>query len=414
MSVLAIDTAEVFEPLLADARYKGAHGGRGSGKSHNFADNLIEKSLMQPGLRAVCIREVQKSLEQSVKRLLEDKIEQHKVGSRFSVMESVIRTQGNGIILFQGMQNHTADSIKSLEGFDIAWFEEAQNCSERSLRLLRPTIRKDPTFKGPQSELWFSWNPDQPTDPIDKLLRGSNPPPDSVVVEANWKDNPWFPKVLVAEKDYDYQVDPDSAAHVWGGEYWVKSDAQVLAGKYSIEEFEPVTSGRAPWDGPYFGADWGFANDPTTLVKCWLRPDGALMIEREAYRLRCDLLDTPQLFEEVEPKIRDYMIYADCARPETIHHMAAREGFRCEPAEKWQGSVEDGVSWLRGRPKIIIHPRCLHAAKEAKLWRYRTDRLTDLVLPALVDGNDNIWDAVRYAMWQIIRIKGHFNLANVS
>ena len=126
-----------------------------------------------------------KTLNQSVKKLLELKIEALGVGSMFEVQESVIKTPHGGLIIFQGMQNHTADSIKSLEGYDIAWVEEAQTLSQRSLDLLRPTIRK------PGSELWFSWNPNLEGDPVDKLLRGDNPPPGSIVVQANYKDNPF-------------------------------------------------------------------------------------------------------------------------------------------------------------------------------------------------------------------------------
>jgi phage terminase large subunit len=370
--------------------------------------------MMYPGTRVVCIREVQRSLEQSVKRLIEDKIDFYGLHrDYFEVQANEIRTYGDGLIIFQGMQNHTADSIKSLEGYDVAWAEEAQTLSDRSLRLLRPTIRKDPTPSWPGSEMWFSWNPDDPKDPVDKMLRGDILPPNAIVVQSNWQDNPWFPKVLREEKDYDYKVDPVAAAHVWGGEYWAKNDAEVLAGKWRVEEFEPPAHDhRHPernWNGPYHGVDWGFANDPTTLIRFWVRPDGGLMIEREAYRVGCDLLDTPALFEGAVPDIRKQLMRADCARPETISHMN-RVGFRCEGAEKWQGSVEDGIAWLRGRPYIIIHPRCTHTAKEAKLWRYKTDKLTGDVLPILVDGHDHTWDAVRYGAAPLIKVQGSYTV----
>ena len=174
MTQLNIDTPRVFKPLLHPSRYKGAHGGRGSGKSHFMAELLIEACLLK-STNAVCVREIQKSLSQSVKKLLEIKIEALGVGSLFEIQESVIKCKNGGRIIFQGMQNHTSDSIKSLEGFDIAWVEEAQSLSQRSLDLLRPTIRK------PESELWFSWNPSKDSDPIDVLLRGETPPPDAIV-----------------------------------------------------------------------------------------------------------------------------------------------------------------------------------------------------------------------------------------
>jgi phage terminase large subunit len=211
LSSLKIETAAVFEPLLHPGRYKGAWGGRGSGKSHFFATLVIAESV-RAKLDCVCIREIQLTLNESVKKLLELKIEEMGVQSHFRVFNSHIESAKGGRIIFQGMQNHNADSIKSLEGYDRAWVEEAQSLSQRSLDLLRPTIRKD------DSEIWFSWNPNQPTDPVDVLMRGEHPPPGSVLVEANYRDNPWFPEVLQAEVDYDQRRDPEKYRHVWLGE----------------------------------------------------------------------------------------------------------------------------------------------------------------------------------------------------
>jgi phage terminase large subunit len=218
---------------------------------------MIEAALLRPGLRAVCIREVQKSLEQSVKRLLEDKIAGmgSNVAGQFDILEREIRTPGGGLIIFQGMQNHTAESIKSLEGYDLAWVEEAQSLSQRSLDLLRPTIRK------PGSEIWASWNPDKPTDPIEALLRGKECPPGAIVREVNWQDNPFFPDVLRDEKDYDRRRDPDKYAHIWGGGYQRNSEARVFR-NWREEAFDTPADARF-----YFGADWGFSVDPTVLVR---------------------------------------------------------------------------------------------------------------------------------------------------
>src|SRR5256885_924152 len=181
---LRIETSRVFLPLIKPARYKGAWGGRGSGKSHHFAEALIERCLMQP-TRWVCLREIQNSLRQSVKLLIEDKISAFNVGKQFRILDDRIETPGGGFIIFQGMQNHTAESVKSFEAFDGAWFEEAQSMSQFSLGLLRPTIRKE------GSELWFSWNPRSAKDPIDVFLRSSDRPRDSIVVHSNYWNNPW-------------------------------------------------------------------------------------------------------------------------------------------------------------------------------------------------------------------------------
>ncbi|NGX96426.1 MAG: PBSX family phage terminase large subunit [Candidatus Afipia apatlaquensis] len=230
MSVLSLQTAEVFDPLLAPARYKAAYGGRGSGKSHFFADLLIEDSLAERGLRSVCIREVQKSLKESAKRLLEDKLSEHRLGEAdgFKVFREVIETPGDGAVIFQGMQDHTAESIKSLEGFRRAWVEEAQTLSARSLSLLRPTIRAE------DSQLWFSWNPRRKTDPVDAMLRGATKPTGAAVVQANWSDNPWFPAVLEQERIDCQRDNPDQYEHIWEGGYATVIDGAYYAKSLSV------------------------------------------------------------------------------------------------------------------------------------------------------------------------------------
>jgi len=250
MSTLRVEVPRVFKPLLVPARYKAAHGGRGSGKSHFFAERLVLEAIQKPGFRAACIREVQRTLAQSVKRLIEDKIEHHGLGRYFEVQEAQIKTPGGGIIIFQGMQNHTADSIKSLEGFDLAYVEEAQSLSQRSLDLLRPTIRKE------NSEIWFAWNPRLDTDAVDLFFRGKASPPSAIVVEANWQDNPFFPEVLREEMRHDYSSDPEKADHVWGGGYEVITEGSYYA--------------RLLVDAERAGRIGSFAHDPSLpVITAW-------------------------------------------------------------------------------------------------------------------------------------------------
>lgn len=387
MAVLTIPTPAWAEPLLQPARYKGAHGGRGSGKSHQFADMMVEAHLLDPSTRSVCVREVQKSLSQSVKRLLELKIESMNAGAYFTVQEAVIKSHspggsGDGLLIFQGMQNHTADSIKSLEGYDRAWVEEAQSLSQRSLDMLRPTLRK------PGSELWFTWNPNEETDPVDQLLRGEKPPPDSIVVEVNYEQNPWFPDVLRAEMEYDRARDPDKFAHIWRGAYVRNSEARVFR-NWRVEEFD------APADAVHrLGADWGFAVDPTVLVRCHI-VGRKLYIDHEAYAIGCEIVNTPELFMSV-PESERWPMVADSSRPETIRHMR-RHGFpKIMPAVKGRDSVEEGIEWLKSFD-IIVHPRCIHTIDELTLYSYKTDPLTGLVLPKLQDSKNHVIDALRYA-----------------
>ena len=212
MSILKIPTAKIFEPLLQPARYKGVFGGRGSGKSHFFGELLVETCQAERGTLAVCIREAQRTLAHSSKRLIESKVAALGLGHGFKVFNDKIETPGDGLIIFRGMQDHTADSIKSLEGFRIAWVDEAQSLSARSLALLRPTIR------AAGSELWASWNPRRKSDAIDDFLRARKAE-GAIVVNANWRDNPWFPAVLDEERRLDLKLYPDRYDHIWEGDY---------------------------------------------------------------------------------------------------------------------------------------------------------------------------------------------------
>lgn len=383
MTELVLDTPEWAEPLLAPARYKGIYGGRGSGKSHERAEALIEEHVMDPNLASVCLREVQKSIRFSVKRLLEQKISAMGLDDHFIIQDTIIKNKyGDGLIIFQGMQNHTADSIKSLEGFDRAWFEEAQSMSQRSLDLLRPTIRKH------GSELWFTWNPDEPTDAIDQFLRCDNPPPDSVVIEVNYIDNPHFPEVLREEMEYDRGRDHDKYVHVWLGGYKKNSNKRVFK-NWEIQEFEAPPSAMFR-----FGADWGFG-DPTVLVRCYVE-GRKLFIDHEAYQAGCEIMDIPDLFLTV-PESDRWPIVADSSRPETISHVR-KNGFpKIMKSVKGAGSLEDGIEFLRSY-QIVVHPRCVNTIHELTHYSYKVDPDTDQVLPILEDKDNHVIDAVRYAM----------------
>ena len=247
---LQIPTASVFRPLLEPARYKGAHGGRWSGKSHFFAELLVEEAFRKPGTRAICIREVQRTLAESSKAVVESKIQSLGLGTHFRVLNDKIETPGNGVILFQGMQNHTAESIKSLEGIRIAWVDEAQALSERSLQLLRPTIRLD------GSELWFSWNPTRKQDAIERFLR-PEPPEDAIVVEANWRDNPWWNATGERERQLELKKYPDRYDHTWEGDFARAFEGAYFApllaaakreGRISKVAADPLLSKVAYWD----------------------------------------------------------------------------------------------------------------------------------------------------------------------
>lgn len=390
---LDIKTAAVFEPLLPHARFKGAHGGRSSGKSHFFAENLIDECIRIPGTRAVCIREIQRTLEHSSKRLIEDKIAAMRVSRKFNITDKKIETPGGGVIIFEGMQNHTADSMKSLEGFRIAWADEAHRLSSYSLGLLRPTIRS------PGSELWFSWNPKGPDDPVDRFLRGSDAPRNAIVVEANYDDNPWFPYAMELEMRYDRRRDPERYKHVWLGTYQIHSEARVFR-NFRIEDFE------TPDDAVfYYGADWGFAKDPTVLIRCFV-VGRTLYVDHEIWKIGCEMDHTPALFDQLDPAhvgvARKSRIVADSSNPQSISYMR-RHGYpKMEPAVKGPGSLEEGVEFLKSYD-IVVHGRCPHVADELTSYSYEIDKLTERVLNTLADKKNHTIDSMRYAVEAIRR-----------
>jgi phage terminase large subunit len=231
LSILQIPTARVFLPLLAPARDKVARGGRGSGKSHFFGGLMVEDALAEPGnsagegLRAVCIREVQKDLAQSAKLLIEGKIAG--MGLReadgFKCFEDCTQTPGDGLIIYKGMNNYTADSIKSLEGFKRSWWEEAHTATARSINLLRPTMRAS------GSQLWWSYNRSRKTDPVDVMFTGDELPTGAAVVDANWSDNPWFPAELQQERLDCLRMQPEQYEHIWNGDYVTVAEGAYFA-----------------------------------------------------------------------------------------------------------------------------------------------------------------------------------------
>jgi phage terminase large subunit len=380
-------------------RYKIIRGGRGSGKSWAVARALVLKAAERKR-RILCTREFQNSIGESVHELLSSQIRAMHMGHRFEIQQQAIRGLNGSEIFFCGLGS-APEKVMSMEAIDIAWVEQAERLSERSWQILIPTVRR------PGSEIWATFNPDEEGDPTYQRFV-VNTPPDCISLEVNWRENPWFPPELERERAYLFSVDPESAENVWNGVPRSNQSAQILRGKYAIESFTPPSEGgRQLWDGPYYGCDFGFANDPTTLVRCWIsgaqfgKTQGRLYVEHEAWGIGVEIANTPALFDTV-PEARKHLIYADCARPETISHIH-NAGFRIEPCEKWKGSVEDGVSYLRSFEKIIIHPRCSHAAEEARLYSFKRDRLTGIVMPDVADKNNHIWDAVRYALGRLVR-----------
>ncbi len=386
------------EPLFAPRRYKVLYGGRGAGRSWSVARALVVTAAASPR-RILCAREFQKSIKDSVHRLLQDQIALLGLPG-YEITDREIRHVNGSLFLFEGLR-HNVKKIKSLEGLDVAWVEEAEAVSKASWDVLVPTIRR------PGSEIWATFNPDLESDPTYQRFVVT-PPPDAFVCQVAGDDNPWFPEVLARERAYLYAVDPDAAAHVWGGACKQVGGAQIMRGKWIVEDFEPDPT----WDGPYFGADFGFAQDPNTLVKVWIAPgalpgsSGRLMVEREAWKVGQDTDVIPVDWLTLMPDAARHTVRADSARPETISYLSRHGLPSITGVEKWKGSVEDGIAFLRQFEQIAIHPRCSRMADEARLYSYKIDRLTGDVLPEVVDAHNHLWDSVRYALAPLIQRSG--------
>ena len=362
------------------ARYIAVKGGRGSGKSRSVATALNLRAAAKP-LRILCVREIQKSIRDSSKRLLDDDAERIGLTSFYNSLETEVRGANGSLFLFAGLR-HNIDSIKSMEGIDICWVEEAQSVSKTSLETLIPTIRK------PGSQIIFTWNPKHESDPIEEMFGRDDLPPDSRLHTVNYTDNPWFPDVLQKEAAYDLSRDPEKYNHVWMGGYLRNSESRVFR-NWTVEEFE------APADALFrLGADWGFASDPSVLVRCHI-VGRKLFIDYEAHMVGCEIMDLPSLFMSV-PGAEKWPITADSARPETISHMRNNGFPKIQAAVKGPKSIEDGIEWLKSFD-IVVHPRCRHTIDELTMYSYKTDPLTQLVLPLLEDKNNHIIDALRYA-----------------
>ena len=383
----AVDTninlkvANVYKPLWKNAKRRNyIYGGRGSGKSHDVAEYCLFRAY-QAKIKVLCTRELQNSIADSVYSLLKNKITDMKLDFFFTVYKDRIVGNNGSEFIFKGIHNNVSE-IKSMENISIAWLEESQSLSRESIDVIVPTIR------APGSILIFTFNPYKDNDPI--YVEMKNATEDDLVIKANYSDNPWFPEELRLEMERDKKNDYQKYLWVWEGECLGLSDAQIFRGKYVVENFE--TPKNADF---HFGADWGFANDPTTIVRSFIVGND-LYIDMCAGKVGCDLEDTPSLFNEVQGS-SIYPIYADSARPETISFMRSKH-YNVIAAEKWNGSVEDGIQYLRSFSCIHIHERCKAVAEEFDLYQYKVDRQTGEVLRVPVDKFNHYIDAIRYSL----------------
>lgn len=409
MRVSIEELPKLTENFAQPARTRVFKGGRGSGKTRGLAKRsaLRVYQLAEGGVRGQFLssREHLNSLDESSMEEIKEAIRSEPwLHDYFDIGEKYIRTKNRRIdFTFAGLR-HNLDSIKSKARIVGNWTDEAEGVSEVAWRKLIPTLREE--GNGWHAENWVSYNPESPDSATHKRFVTA-PGTDCVVTEVNWQDNPWFPRILNAERLDDLRLRPETYDHVWGGAFLTLTDAQIFKGKHVVDEFKP----KPHWDGPYQGGDFGFSQDPTAAVRCWIG-DGCLWIEHEAGKVGLDLDDTGNYIATRIPNFEKHPTRWDNARPESISHIR-KPGApnkvllpRSVSVEKWPGSVEDGIAYMRSFEKIIVHPRCTQTAREFRLYSYKVDRLSGDILAIIVDANNHYIDAIRYALAPMIKRRG--------
>jgi phage terminase large subunit len=404
--------------FVRPARTRVFKGGRGSGKTRGLAKRSAIRvyQLAEAGVEGVFLssREFMNSLEESSMEEIKQAIKSEPwLNDYFEIGEKYIRTKNRRIdYVFAGLR-HNLDSIKSKSRIIGNWTDEAENVSEVAWRKLTGTLREE--GPGWVAENWVSYNPESP-DSATHTRFAQNPPADCIVSTINWRDNLYFPTLSNLQRLEDKLLRPDTYEHVWEGAFLTMTEAQIFHGKFVVEDFTP----QRTWDGPYQGGDFGFSQDPTAAVRLWIG-DGCLWIEREAGKTGLELDDTGEYLTKRIPGFADTLTRWDNARPESISHLKRPKKHandarvplpRSESVEKWPGSIEDGIAFIRSFRRVVIHSRCQQTAREFRLYSYKIDRLTQEITSIIVDANNHYIDATRYALAPIIKNQGAFTSVN--
>lgn len=382
------------------ARTRVFKGGRGSGKTRGLAlrSALRVYQLAEMGVEGVFLasREHLNSLDESSMEEIKAAIRSIDwLADYFDIGEKYVRTKNRRIsYAFAGLR-HNLDSIKSKARIVGNWTDEAENVSEVAYRKLIPTIREE--GPGWQAENWISYNPESQESATHKRFVDQTPE-DCIVTTVNWSDNPWFPDILNRQRLEDQRLRPETYDHVWEGAFLTLTEAQVFAGKFTVQDFEP----RAEWDGPYQGLDFGFAQDPTAAIRCYIH-DGRLWIRYEAGKTKLELDGTAGFINGKIPDFAKYRTRADSARPESISFLRRHGLPDIASVDKWKGSVEDGVAFIKSFEQVVIHPDCPQTAREFRLYSYKVDRLSGDVKPEILDANNHFIDGLRYALAPMIK-----------
>jgi len=393
-----------LKPFVKPNRYKVAYGGRGSAKSWTIARMLLLRAMEKP-IRVLCTREIQDSIKDSVHKLLKDQIDLLELKG-FIVQNDVIKHVNGSEFLFKGLYTNLS-KIKSFEGVDYCWIEEAESISSMSWEILDPTIRK------PNSEIWISFNPRYENDIIYKTFI-LNKRDNATVIKVNWQDNKYFPEELKKQKDHMQRTDPDLYLHIWEGGLKRNTSELIFNNKWVVEDFETTKKTLTHF---YYGADWGFSQDPNTLTRMYIGKhkdygNNCLFIDYEANDRPYDeenkntSLDTDKLYTlwDTIPYVKENIIKADSARPETISYMC-KQGYNVVGAEKGKGSIEDGIEYIKSFDKVIIHPRCKNTIFEFGNYKFKVDARSGQITNKIVDKYNHHIDSIRYALEDNMKMK---------
>nr|UYL17236.1 MAG: terminase large subunit [Caudoviricetes sp.] len=416
MSKTQIEIPPKLIPVFTtpNVRYRSSWGGRGSGKTRTFALMTAIKGYMFAELgvsgTVLCAREFMNTLADSSMEEIKQAIRSVPfLANYYEMGENYIRTKNKNVTYsFCGLR-HNLDSIKSKARILLCWVDEAETVSEVAYRKLLPTVREEITMPDGTlyiSEIWLTWNPERRDSPTstrfrhDEILDPETGELIGMCAEMNYTDNPWFPHVLELERKRDLaNLDDVTYRWIWEGAYLEMSEAQIFKGKYERKDFTPDPQ---KWNGPYIGLDFGFSQDPTACVKVWIHDD-SLWIEHEGGKVGLELDDTVEYLKKKIPDIHRYTVYADSARPESISHLKKKGLPRIRSVEKGKGSVEDGIEFIKSFKRVYIHSRCKETLNEFRDYSYKKDRLTDEVLPIIIDKNNHYIDALRYSIEKVMK-----------
>lgn len=385
---MQLNMGAAYADLFKPAENKCIKGGRGSQKSWNVADYILLRSNQEKH-RVVGARQFQKSVKDSSKALIENRIIALKMRYDFEVTKTEIRSRKTGsLFTFIGIERNP-DSVRSLEGCSICWVEEARNISRVSMNTLIPTVR------APGSEIIWTWNPVDKRDPIEQYFCGVEPPPKTIVKHTTYRDNPFFHLTrLPTQMEHMKKTNFKLYKHVWEGEYEDGGNARIFK-NYRIENINPS---RVAHLRPQFGMDFGSNNDPNVLLRHFVEESTkTIFVTHERY-LPSSIETWMEHISDI-PDVKRLTLCADGAWPQSIATMN-NNGYRVNPAKKGPGSVLEGIKFLQGWT-IVIDPACTNFCNEARLYSWEVDPYDpENILNIPCDTDNHGWDALRYGTEQ--------------